>query len=57
MKKEELDRRNFKNIHEVNQSYFDYIEGFYISIRPHSANGMRTPNAKEIEYFEEYRNI
>lgn len=53
MKKEELNRRTFKNIHEVYQSCFEYIEGFYNSMRPHSANSMMTPNAKENKYFNE----
>lgn len=51
MKKEELNRRTFRKIQEVEQSSFEYIEGFYNSKRPHSANNMMTPNEKENIYF------
>lgn len=51
MKKEELNRRTFRTIQEVEQSSFEYIEGFYNSKRPHSANNMMTPNEKEKIYF------
>jgi putative transposase len=54
MKKEELNRRNFKTIQDVSLSCFEYIEGFYNSMRPHSANQMMTPNSKEDLYFNQF---
>jgi len=47
-KQEEFSRRNFANVSEVKMAAFQYIEGFYNSRRPHSANQMLTPNEKEV---------
>jgi len=49
-----LDRRNFKSIHDVKLSCFEYIEGFYNSKRPHSANLMISPNAKELQFSNDF---
>ncbi|NLV86855.1 MAG: hypothetical protein GX025_06530, partial [Clostridiales bacterium] len=37
----------FASVAEVKMAAFQYIEGFYNSRRPHSANKMLTPNEKE----------
>lgn len=49
-KQEEFSRRSFINISEVKMAAFEYIEGFYNSRRPHSANQMLTPNEKEVHF-------
>lgn len=46
-KKEELNRRHFRNLEEVKRSAFVYIEGFYNPKRPHSANNNLSPDQKE----------
>ena len=38
LKKEELDRRTFNSLCDLNLSLFEYIESFYNKRRPHSAN-------------------
>ncbi len=52
MKKEETDRRNYRTLHELNQSLFTYINGFYNSVRPHSHNNGLTPNQKEAMFMK-----
>lgn len=47
LKHEEIGRRSFKSISQVNLAVFEYIHGFYNSKRPHSANSMLTPDEKE----------
>jgi putative transposase len=49
MKKEELNRRTFSSLQEVQLSCFEYIEGFYNTQRPHGTLGMLTPNENEME--------
>lgn len=51
MKKEELNRRTFSSIQEVQLACFEYIESFYNRHRPHSTIGMLTPEEKELFYF------
>ena len=51
MKKEETKRRHFADEKEVKESVFSYIEGFYNSKRPHSANDMLSPDEKESQFF------
>ncbi|EGP9916971.1 IS3 family transposase [Listeria monocytogenes] len=53
MKKEELNRRNFSSLEEVKLAYFEYIEGFYNSKRPHSANNFLSPNLKELAFLND----
>lgn len=50
LKKEETNRRIFHAYHELYQSVFQYIEGFYNSRRPHGSLGYLTPNEKEALY-------
>lgn len=52
LKLEELNRKTFYNKSQLELSLFEYIEGFYNSKRPHSANNMLPPNQKEKLYFE-----
>lgn len=52
LKLEELNRRTFYTKAQLELSLFEYIEGFYNSKRPHSANHMLSPNQKEKLYFE-----
>lgn len=48
-KLEEFSRKSFVNINQVKLAAFEYIEGFYNSARPHSANSMLSPNEKEAD--------
>ena len=47
LKKEEVKRRTYSTIGELNLSLFKYIEGFYNSVRPHSHNDDLSPNERE----------
>lgn len=47
IKYEELNRYSFHSLEDLCLHIFDYIEGFYNSSRPHSANDMLSPNSKE----------
>lgn len=49
-KLEEFSRKSFLNISQVKSSAFEYIDGFYNSRRPHSANLMLSPNDKELSF-------
>ena len=51
LKKEELNRRVFHSIQELNLSLFEYIESFYNKNRPHSANDFLAPDEKEKIFF------
>ncbi|MDR1769433.1 MAG: IS3 family transposase [Hungatella sp.] len=53
LKKEELHRRNFSSLKELNLSLFEYIEGFYNRRRPHSANGFLSPEEKERLFYQQ----
>lgn len=46
-KHEEFNRKSFHDVADVKLAAFQYIEGFYNSRRPHSANNMIAPNQKE----------
>ena len=48
LKKEEINRRTYNSIEELNLSLFEYIESFYNIRRPHSANQFLSPKEKEI---------
>lgn len=47
LKKEEINRKTYHSLHELQLSVFEYIEGFYNSKRPHGSLGLLTPNEKE----------
>jgi transposase InsO family protein len=47
LKKEETDRRCFRSLQELQLSLFQYINGFYNSVRPHSHNGGLSPIQRE----------
>ena len=47
LEKEELNRKTFNSISELNLSLSEYIEGFYNKNRPHSANHFLSPNERE----------
>lgn len=51
LKKEDLDRKTFSSLNELNLAIFEYIEGFYNSKRPHFANKLLTPDEKEKLFF------
>ncbi|WYJ83100.1 hypothetical protein IGL98_000396 [Enterococcus sp. DIV0840] len=48
MKKEELKRRTFSSLKEVQLTCFEYIEGFYNSQRPHGTLDMLTQMKRRI---------
>jgi len=47
LKHEELNRKSFDSIRQLNLALFEYIEGFYNKRRPHSANQLLSPDEKE----------
>ena len=51
LKKEELNRRHFRTLEQLQQSLVSYIAGFYNSIRPHSHNNGLSPNQMETQFF------
>jgi len=51
LKKEETDRRTYATPDELKRSLFEYINGFYNSIRPHSCNGGLPPLKQENLFF------
>ncbi|HIV61535.1 MAG TPA: IS3 family transposase [Candidatus Butyricicoccus avistercoris] len=51
LKKEELNRRSFSSIQQLNLSLVKYIDGFYNPIRPHSHNNGLSPNQMESLFF------
>lgn len=53
LKLEELHRRTFSSLEELNLSLFEYIEGFYNRRRPHSANGFLSPEEKEKLFYQQ----
>lgn len=54
MKKEELNRKSFSSLQEVQLSCFEYIEGFYNSQHSHGTLDMLTPNEMEGRYFDSH---
>ena len=50
LKKEETDRHSFASFNELNLSLFEYIHGFYNSVRPHSHNNGLSPNQAEFVF-------
>ena len=51
IKKEWLESRSFNTIHDVKRAVFEYIEGFYNSVRIHSSLGYLSPISFESNYF------
>ena len=47
LKKEEVNRKSYSSFNELNLSLFEYIHGFYNSVRPHSHNNGLSPNQAE----------
>ena len=54
LKHEELNRYSFSSLAELKIHVFDYIEGFYNSHRPHSANDMLSPDEKEKLFYSDF---
>ena len=50
LKKEETNRHAFASFNELNLSLFEYIYGFYNSVRPHSHNNGLSPNQAEFVF-------
>ena len=50
LKKEETDRHSFASFNELNLALFEYIHGFYNSVRPHSHNNGLSPNQAEFVF-------
>ena len=55
LKKEEINRKTYHSLQELQISVFEYIEGFYNSKRPHGSLGMLTPNEKEELYWKQHQ--
>ncbi len=47
LKKEEVNRKSYSSFNDLNLSLFEYIHGFYNSVRPHSHNNGLSPNQAE----------
>ncbi len=52
LKVESIHAESFKGKSDAYSCVFEYIEMFYNSIRRHSANGFKSPNNYEIEYYK-----
>ena len=50
LKKEEVNRKTYSSFENLYLALFQYINGFYNSVRPHSHNNGMTPNQAEL-YF------
>ncbi len=44
-------KRKYSSMQELKISLFEYINGFYNSLRPHSHNNGLSPNNAESSYF------
>ena len=51
LKKEEVNRRSYSSFDELNVALFQYIKGFYNSLRPHSHNNGLSPNQAEASFY------
>lgn len=51
LKKEETDRISYHSVQELSLSLFEYINGFYNSLRPHSHNNGLSPYQAELYFF------
>lgn len=47
LKHEELHRHSFSSFEQARLAIFEYIDGFYNPVRPHSFNDFLSPNQKE----------
>ena len=50
LKKEETDRHSFASFNKLNLSLFEYIHGFYNSVRPHSHDNGLSLNQAEFVF-------
>lgn len=55
IKKEYIYRRTIKDVTEAKKACFDYIEGFYNTIRSQEALGYKSPNEFEAESIQSLR--
>lgn len=51
LKKEEVNRKSYSSFDELNVALFQYINGFYNSLRPHSHNNGLSPNQAETSFY------
>ena len=51
LKKEEVNRKSYSSFDELNVALFQYINGFYNSLRPHSHNNGLSPNQAEASFY------
>ena len=49
-KKEEVNRKSYASFADLKLSLFEYINGFYNSVRTHSHNNGLTSNQAEINF-------
>ena len=47
LKMEEINRKSYSSYEELSLSLFEYINGFYNSLRPHFHNNGLSPNMAE----------
>ena len=51
LKKEEVNRKTYSSLEDLNLAVFQYINGFYNSVRPHSHNNGLTTIQAEFNFF------
>lgn len=54
LKKEEVNRKTYHSLQELQLSVFEYIDGFYNAKRPYGSLGMLTPKEKEEMYWAQF---
>ena len=52
LKQDEVNRKTYHTLQELQLSLFEYIEGYYNPKRPHGTLGMLTPDEKEKVYYD-----
>lgn len=57
LKTEWVPETGYRSFSQAKRSVIDYITGYYTSIRPHSFNGMRSPDRAENEYWKTYKTV
>ena len=57
LKTEWVPETGYTSFAEAKRSVIDYMVGYYSSIRPHTHNGMASPNRAEKNYWKDYKTV
>lgn len=57
LKTEWVPETGYRSFGEAKRSIIDYIVGYYSPIRPHSFNGMKSPDRAEKAYWKTYKTV